>query len=557
MLLNSFVFDRNRLMGLLTMCGVLTVSCTGSVAPQKNEPVATGVAVHVRQVAQTVPSACAGLFIEHPLDFMTSTASGTVKNFESNGSGVAAGDLNGDGLIDLVFANLGQPAVIFWNDGHLNFRKQALDVMDVRAPAIVDVDGDGQPDIVFTQRFGPPFWMRNRGGEFERVNLGNVFEPAYSMAWADLNGDGRLDLVTASYNAELAKEQANNFLFNRIGGVMVYTNLGDAQFSATKISPEAQGLALLVTDLNHDGRPDIWVGNDFDVMDEIWLNTTAGWVKSTMQPATSHSTMSLSVADIDNSGMPAVFESDMKPYDVGVHTMVEWLPLMQTMRKSQPKDDPQVQENVLMQQRGNGTWQNRAPDMGVDATGWTWSAQFGDLDQDGFVDLYTVNGMIDRDFFRHLPNTELVEQNRAFRNLGGSGFALADDWGLASTSSGRGMIMVDLDNDGDLDIVINNLLAPAQVFENRLCSGSSLEVQLQQPGSNHFGVGARLELQTSMGTMTRDVHVGSGHISADAPRVHFGLPKDATINKLVVTWPDGIASSVPSPAPNQIIEVTR
>src|SRR5919202_1172853 len=160
----------------------------------------------------------------------------------------------------------------------------------------------------------------------------------------------------------------------------------------------------------------------------------------------------------------------MKPYAQDVQTLARWRPMMEAMPPpTQP--GPQINENVLQVPRGDGSFCNEAYQRRVDATGWSWSGQFGDLDNDGFLDLYVVNGMIAQNLFGHLPNGELVEPNRAFRNQGDGRFRPAPEWGLGSTASGRGMLMADLDGDGDLDIVVNNLQAPAELFENRLCGG--------------------------------------------------------------------------------------
>ena len=176
----------------------------------------------------------------------------------------------------------------------------------------------------------------------------------------------------------------------------------------------------------------------------------------------------------------------------------------------------------------NGAFENRAAGAGVDATGWSWSAQFGDLDNDGDLDMYTVNGMIG-EAFGHLPGAELVEENQALRNDGAGVFVPAPDWGLGATESGRGMALadLDLDLDGDLDIVVNNFQAPALLFENQVCGGASLQVDLGWPGSaNPFAVGARLRLTTDKAPYWRETRVSSGYRSSDPPRAHFGLPRN-------------------------------
>ncbi len=185
-------------------------------------------------------------------------------------------------------------------------------------------------------------------------------------------------------------------------------------------------------------------------------------------------------------------------------------------------------------------------------------AQFGDLDNDGDLDLYVVNGMIEERVWSHLPNHELVEENQAFRNDGQGNFVKMPQWGLNATDSGRSMVMEDLDLDGDLDIVVNNLRTPAQLFENQLCGGGALEVDLRQPNlPNHNAIGAQLKLFTTAGTLQREVRAFSGYLSGDSSRIAFGLPQDATIDKLEIYWPDGSVSQVDQPNKGVLLQVTR
>jgi hypothetical protein len=166
--------------------------------------------------------------------------------------------------------------------------------------------------------------------------------------------------------------------------------------------------------------------------------------------------------------------------------------------------------------------------------------------------------MIAADLFRHLPNDELVEANQAFRSDGGQHFIPAPEWGLGSTASGRGMSMADLDNDGDLDIVVNNLRTPAQLFENRLCNGEGVEVDFRWASSrNTRALGAVVTLHTSAGVMTREVRAGSGYLSGDPSRLHFGFPAGTAPERLEVRWPDGFLSVIESPAANTLLTVTR
>ncbi len=160
--------------------------------------------------------------------------------------------------------------------------------------------------------------------------------------------------------------------------------------------------------------------------------------------------------------------------------------------------------------------------------------------------------------FAHLPNHELVEQNQVFANDGAGKLVAAPDWGLGSTAGGRGMVMADFDQDGDLDIAVNNLRAPAQFFENRLCGGQSIQADLHWQGAQNIrAIGAELVLRTNLGDLSRQVSVASGYLSGDAPRVHFGLPAGAVAGRLEVIWPDGARSIIQDLQMGQSLTITR
>ena len=237
----------------------------------------------------------------------------------------------------------------------------------------------------------------------------------------------------------------------------------------------------------------------------------------------------------------------------------QWLPVTSQM-EDLPPNDPQVLRNVLLQRTPEG-YRDFSVRAGVDATGWSWSSRLGDLDNDGFLDIYVVNGMIASELFDHLPDDELTERNLAFHNNGDGTFTEAADWGLDSMASGRGMTMADLDQDGDLDIAINNLISPAIVFENRLCGGSSLQLELRWPRSgNYYALGATVSLVTSSVTLVRDVRSTSGYLSGEAPRLHFGLPAGADVESLDVRWPDGATTRVDAEAqlaPGRVVWLER
>ncbi len=553
-----------RLNSIASAAALLTLALAACAAPEASSSRASGptVPVQVSQTALASPGPCEDRFVAHGLGVADGVRIREITTYISNGAGLAAGDLDRDGDLDLVFASVDRESTILWNEGGLAFRPEPLDDRFTRAVNVVDVDGDGLLDLVFTHRgvAGVSFW-RNlgpgpAGARFAREPLPGVHHYAYAMAWADLNGDGALDLVTGAYDVELKNHGVLEPQIAASGGLVLYEQI-DGGFIASQLAQRSEALAVGLVDLDGDDRLDIWAANDFELLDGHWLWRNGTWVPARPFEQTSHSTMSIDWGDITNSGQVSLFTTDMNPGDVSTSVIAAWLPVMSMMEEHRIPDDPQIMANVLQVRRGD-RWRNEAAWRGVDATGWSWSGKFGDLDNDGFLDLYVVNGMIAANMFAHLPGGELVEENRAFRNRGDGRFQPMAGWGLGSQSSGRGMLMADFDGDGDLDVVVNNLRGAAQLFENRLCGGSGLEVDLFWPGSrNTRAIGAQLELHTSAGVLRRDVRTASGYLSGDPPRVHFGVPAGAEIQKLVVRFPDGATAEVSSPAPQTLIEVTR
>jgi enediyne biosynthesis protein E4 len=554
------------LIGLLLGCGTLPLkhSAPQPFAPALVVPI-DPVPVTVNSQPLTQPITCADQFITHTLPFATGTRLREINTYESNGAGLAVNDLDGDGDLDLVFASIDRESAILWNDGQLHFTVETVPARFTRSVAIVDVDGDGALDIVFTHRGlqSLSYW-RNQGpaasdGRFVPMPLPGVTSYAYTMAWADLTGDGMLDVVTGSYNMDLRQQGIANPEADSHAGVVLY----EAQvngFIAHPLTPKSEALAIALIDLNHDQRRDIWVANDFDLQDRVWFQHQDGWQPAKPFDQTSYSTMSIDWGDITNEGQWSLYTTDMNPYDTSTKTLATWLPVIAGLEINHKHEfgDPQVMANTLQMPMTGNQWRNQGNVRGVDATGWSWSSKFGDIDNDGYLDLYVVNGMIAQNLFHHLQNGELVEENQAFRNRGDGTFALMPAWQLGSTASGRGMIMADLDNDGDLDIVINNLRQSAQLLENQLCGGASLQVELRWPAvHNYYGIGALLRLYTDRGVLQRDVRVMSGYLSGDPVRVHFGFPEPTVIEMLEIIWPDGAYSQLTAPAPQHLLEVTR
>jgi hypothetical protein len=312
---------------------------------------------------------------------------------------------------------------------------------------------------------------------------------------------------------------------------------------------------MTALDIDANGLDDLVVGNDFDLRDHVWLRHANTWTAREPFTSTPHSTMSYDVGDIDRDGQGELFAADMNPYQTDVVTMAAWLPVTSNMNQFHPADDPQLMENALLQRQPNSTWSTVGRRVAVTATGWSWSSRFADFDNDGWRDLYVVNGMIAQELFPYLPDATLVEHNQALR-FDGSRFVPMPQWHLDDTASGRGMAVADFDNDGDLDVVVNNLQAASVVFENQLCTGDALTLSLHQPGTNSAAIGAQVRLVFTDSQIWEGVVSGRGYLSGDSLTLHFGLGS-RTPHTLDIRWPDGQTSRIDHPPVNQHLSVTR
>ncbi len=511
--------------------------------------------------AHTDRGECENRFVPIDLEHETRGPGASQSMFDGMGAGLAVGDLDHDGDDDIVLANLSGESSVLWNRGTLDFEREPLIEGRFRHVVIVDATGNGRNDVILTTGVGRPLAMVNSGGGsgvadmFDRAEIAGLDAYTYSIAWGDLGGDGDLDAVTGAYNAELTVARRLNL--GDKGGVGLFEREGGS-FTHTQLAEESQALAVRIGDINGDGVPDIFVGNDLATPDHIWFADNDGWEQVTPFSQTAFSTMGVDSGDIDNDGDLDLFATDMKPMDEDPETLSAYEGVIADIEASPDTDNIQIPENVLLV-AGDDGYSSAAPSFGIEATGWSWSGLFGDLDNDGFQDLYVVNGMVADNLFHHLPGASLTEPNQAFRNIGGDRFEPVYSWGLDDLSGGRGMAMADLDGDGDLDIVVNNLNAPARIYENRLCGGRAITVQLAWEGTgNPTAIGAQVVASGDSGDrLVRTVESSRGYLSGASATVHFGLGADRDAVDLEIVWPDGRVSTVFAIPSDHHVLVTR
>ncbi len=574
-----------------------------------------------------------------------SDASFLENQMRGNGSGVAAGDVNGDGRPDIYLARLEGPNALYINLGDWRFRETAAqsgvaagDRFSTGA-TLVDVDGDGDLDLLLTSIEGSNSLFLNDGtGRFTEAPAAGLLDSrgGMSSALADIDGDGDLDLYLTRYKRrsvldlfpgdevafpntvrrtgqgfEVVERFADHYeLAWRADGVVrlergeadeLYLNefneedggdsgggggfrhvpfssgaFLDADGASLRTAPTEWGLAARFGDLDGDGDPDLYVANDLHSPDRLWINRGDGTFRPPPPhalPTTSASSMAVDFSDVDRDGDADVFVLDMLARDARARKTQDPVSRVEHTPPGEAAGAQQVNRNTLLASRGDGTWAEIGRQAGVEASGWSWSALFLDVDLDGFEDLLIPNGhirdLMDADtqiaireaglsgerestlLYRPLPL-----HNVAFRNLGGAGFEeVGRAWGVAPEPDvSHGAALADFDGDGDLDAVVNRLDRPALLLRND-AAAPRLAVRLRGEAPNTAGVGAAVWLEVEgLPRQTKEVAAGGGYLSGSEALVSFAMG-DAAEGTLGVEWRGGGRSVVRVDGPNRLYEV--
>jgi hypothetical protein len=536
-----------------------------------------------------------------------------------NGAGVAAGDLNNDGLEDLVFTSNMENNALYINKGNLQFQEVAGVAGVTGRPGpwktgitMADVNGDGLQDlyVCYSGKMAPQKLINqlfiNTGPDSNGIPHFTEQTQQYGLAFPtntthavffDFDNDGDLDLFILNHHPDslpkLNEEDTEKVLKidDPLHGVRLLRNddnvFRDVTIAAGFLSsPITYGLGAGVADINLDGWTDIYICNDFSLPDYLYINNGDGTFTDHLQEMlghTSYASMGNNVADINNDGFPDIFSLDMLPEDNRRQKLLlapndyDFFDLNVRLGFYH-----QYLRSMLHVNNGNGTFSEIGQIAGVDATDWSWTPQFADFDNDGWKDLLITNGYLrdytNLDFLRNMdmfvkqntnmkrtdvltlvnqmPETEL--SNYMFKNNGDATFThINEDWGINEVSYTNGAVYVDLDNDGDLDIVSNNINKPAFIYENKsdeVSGNHFLKVKLNGSAKNINGHGAKVYVNYQGSQQLLDQQPARGYQSSVSPILNFGLGKTEKIDSVKVIWQSGLFETKYDISTNQTVE---
>jgi enediyne biosynthesis protein E4 len=535
------------------------------------------------------------------------------------GSGIAAGDYDGDGRVDLYVSTKTKPGRLFRNLGNWKFadvtEKAGLAGNDSTLSAgldwlkgqlgserpvvwnqgatFADVDNDGRLDLYVCRNSAQNLlYMNNGDGTFREEAAARgltVVDGSVVGAFCDYDRDGWLDVFVLTNQVEGTEPSGR--------ADHLFRNDGKGRFTETTaragIRGETFGHSATWFDYDQDGWPDLYIANDFAGPDHLYRNNHDGTfidVLDATVPHTSYSSMGADTADINNDGYPDLFVADMATTNRGKDRrgLAASRESMQLMGMG-GVHSPQYMRNSLLINTGCGVFQEAACWAGIAATDWTWSVLFEDFDNDGWTDLHVTNGMVreannsdilnrmmraesDPERIRTMKNSPVLnEAHLAYRNRHGEGFDnVSQAWGLGEIGVSFGAATGDFDSDGDLDLVYLNHDGGVSVFRNDTVGQHRIQVRLRGTLSNRFGVGAVIRIESDVGKQMRTLTVSRGYASGGELVAHFGLGSDTLIKRLTVEWPSGTKQTFSSlavdraylieeeaGAPSPVVELAR
>lgn len=594
---------------LYTILGVVLLSAFS--CKEKNEKPNAVPEVAVVELFKEISPEKSGVTFENRLT-ETDSMNYFVYPYIYMGGGVSIGDINNDGLQDIYFTGNMVPDKLYLNKGNMWFEDISekagvgADKRWITGTTMADVNNDGYLDIYVSVagKYGPKnnlLYINNKDLTFTESakNYGIAGNTnSIQAAFFDYDLDGDLDLYVANY--PIAKFTTPNHVYKQLienpvleTSDRLYRNDGGTTFidvtETSGVLNYGLSVGLAISDIDEDGFPDIYVSNDFATPDYLYINSGDGTFRESVKEITKHTAwygMGVDMADINNDALPDFIQLDMTPEN-NRRSKAN----MASMNPKKFWDNVnmgfhyQYMQNCLQLNNGrvNGTMQpfsDISRLAGMATTDWSWGVLMADFDNDGWKDVVVTNGVRreinNKDYFKTLKTytpmafrnnmLELTEKmpsekvpNYAFKNNGDLTFTdVSKGWNLGFKGFSNGLTYGDLDNDGDLDLVVSNLDSISSIYENqatKVSGNNYLRFKLNGPEKNKFALGAKVLLEYDGQKQVQDLMLTRGYQSSVEPFLNFGLGKQTKVDKATIIWPDGKQEIKQEIEANTIVEV--
>lgn len=576
---------------LLLICSITTISCSNDESDQTvlfelTKPEETGI-----NFVNTVPE--------------NDTLNQFTYHYLFNGNGVATGDLNNDGLPEIIFTGNNKPAVLYLNKGDFTFeditQKAGLKTSHwMSGISLADVNNDGYLDI-YICRSGPDknkdrkrnlLFINNKNLTFtEKAAEWGVDDPgnATCATFFDMDNDGDLDMYLGNHAnrffADIATPFTPSLHKDETSQQHLFRNDGNTYKDVSESAGvNAMGYCLSATasDFNKDGFIDLYICNDYHVPDYYFINNGNGTFSNRFDDFFKHSSinsMGADAADYNKDGWMDLFTVDMLSEDPRRYGLLKGPDKFEYYNTSQKNGYGQQYMRNNLQTNFNGHFSDLAYLNGIARTDWSWSPLFADFDNDGSTDLFITNGyyrdVTNMDFMlfqnrkfqqlkQQVSHQEILEKlpfekisNYAYKNLGNYQFSnVTQQWGLDEPSLSTGSTYADLNADGKLDLIICNQGEVASVYKNIGSSNNYLRIKCKgESKNNKFGIGCKLLIESDSGTQIYEMQTSRGFQSSSEPVIHVGLGNATSLKKLIIIWPNKEFQILKDVSCNQILEL--